>query len=172
MSVNEFDWEGFRALVGRLDTLLTGELSDPETFAEDCRRTLAFLYTAGVSMPSAGDVFEEAGGDSFWERAMASDAGALDPVATEERITELAEKIGFSVDALQPDEVDEDADEEMLLAASNLWEVRVSLATGGIHYDAERLREAAWEWSFGFDDWGGQALLALTGLHDVLWGVR
>jgi len=172
MRMNDFDWEGFRALTGRLDALLNAELSSPDTFAEDCRRTLAFLYTAGVSMPTAGDVFEEAGGDQFWERAIASDAGALDPAATEERITELAEKIGYSVDALQPDEVDEDADEEMLLAASNLWEVHLSLAAGASHYDAKRLNEAAWEWSFGFDDWGGQALLALTGLHDVLWGVR
>jgi len=172
MRMNDFDWEGFRALVGRLDALLTGELADPDTFAEDCRRTLAFLYTAGVSMPTAGDVFEEAGGDAFWERAMTSDAGVLDPEATEERITDLAEKIGVSVDALQPDEVDGDADEEMLMAASNLWEAHLSLAVGAAHYDAKRLNEAAWEWSFGFDDWGGQALLALTGLHDVLWGVR
>lgn len=172
MRMNDFDWDGFRALVGRLDTLVTAPPADPDTFAEECRRTLAFLYTAGVSLPTAGDVFEEAGGEDFWERAIASDASALDPAVTEERITELAERIGASVDALQPDEVDEDADEEMLMAASNLWEVRVGLAAGAAHYDAKRQREAAWEWSFGFDDWGGQALLALTGLHDLLWGVR
>jgi len=172
MHMNDFDWEGFRALVGRLDALLTTPPADPDTFAEDCRRTLTFLYTAGVSMPTAGDIFEEAGGDAFWEPAMASVATTLDPAETEERITDLAEKIGVSVDALQPDEVDEDTDEEMLMAASNLWEVHLSLSVGAAHYDAKRLNEAAWEWSFGFDDWGGQALLALTGLHDVLWGVR
>lgn len=172
MRMNDFDWEGFRALVGRLDSLLNGELADPDTFAEDCRRALTFLYTAGVSMPTAGDIFEEAGGASFWERTLASDASALDPAVAEERITDLAEKIGASVDALQPDEVDEEADEEMLLAATNLWDVNASLAVGVAHYDAKRLNEAAWEWSFGFDDWGAHALLALTGLHDLLWGVR
>ena len=51
MATTDFDWEGFRALVGRVDSLLNDEPKDPETYAEDCRRALAFLYTAGVSMP-------------------------------------------------------------------------------------------------------------------------
>lgn len=172
MATTDFDWEGFRALVGRVDSLLTDEPKDPETYADDCRRALAFLYTAGVSMPQAGDIFEDAGGDAFWERTLSATTVSIDPAAAEERVEALAERIGASVDALQPDEIDEETDEEFLLIAAALWEVDAALAAGVNHYDAKRLHEAAWEWSFGFDEWGGQVLVALTGLHDVLWGAR
>jgi hypothetical protein len=34
------------------------------------------------------------------------------------------------------------------------------------------LQEAAWEWTFQFDEWGTHALAAMSALHELLWGAR
>lgn len=167
----QFDWEGFRALAGRLDKLVAQGASDidgNDTLAEECRKALSFLYTAGVSMPSAGDVFEDAGGEGFWERPLSE---ATDAEAAEQAVSDLAERLRVSVLALQPDEDDaDDIDELLWLAAHNLEDVRLAVAPGIAHFEAGRLKEAAWEWSFGFDDWGSHALASMTALHELLWG--
>jgi len=170
MATMDFDWEGFRALTTRLDTLLAEQPADITTFAADCRRTIAYLYTAGVSMPDAGDVFEDAGGDEFWAGAMKLTPAESDPAAAEDAISALATLLRESITAVQPDELDDEIDDEILEAASRLWDVRVTLAEGAALFDAKRGSEAAWEWSFGFDDWGSSALFAMTALHDLLWG--
>lgn len=170
----DFDWEGFRALAGRLDSLLAGEatLADDDTFAEACRRALAFLYTAGVSMPPAGDVFEDAGGDSFWEGKLGASDAELDPASVESEIENIASALIESVVELQGDLDEEELEDVLTIAARALWDVREALGAGTEHYDAKRLHEAAWEWSFGFDEWGAHALTATSSLHDALWGAR
>lgn len=170
MSTTDFDWEGFRALFGRVETLLAEEPADVTTFAADCRRTVAYLYTAGVSMPDAADVFEDAGGDEFWAGAMKLAPADTDAAAAEAAISALAARLRESISAAQSDELDEELDDEILEAAGRLWDVRTSLAEGAALFDAHRLHEAAWEWSFGFDEWGSGALSAMISLHDLLWG--
>lgn len=170
----QFDWEGFRALVGRLDTLLSGDVSlaDDDTFVEACRRALAFLYTAGVSMPTAGDIFEDAGGDAFWEGRLGIESAADDPVADESEVSAIAERLHADIAELQDDADAEDVADLVEVAARNLWDTYVRLGAGTEHYDAKRLHEAEWEWSFGFDEWGAHAVAALSALHDLLWGAR
>jgi len=170
----EFDWEGFRALGSRLDTLLAGEatLAEDDSLAEACRRALAFLYTAGVSMPAAGDVFEDAGGDTFWEGKLGAFAPGADPTAVEAEIDAIAGLLRESVIELQGDADAEEIDDLMATAARSLWDVREGIGEGMRHFDAKRLHEAAWEWSFGFDEWGAHALEAMSALHDALWGAR
>ncbi|PKQ15308.1 MAG: hypothetical protein CVT67_10410 [Actinobacteria bacterium HGW-Actinobacteria-7] len=172
MDATEYDWEGFRALAGRLDALLVDELTigDFDTFAETCRRTLAFLYAAGVSMPAAGDVFEDAGGAEFWEGKLGAETLLPDPSAVEEEIAALETRLRADIAQLQSDADEEDYDELLGVAARSLWDVRESLGDGMAHFDAKRMHEASWEWSFGFDEWGAHALAATTALHDLLWG--
>ena len=170
MATTEFDWEGFRSLCTRLESLFTEQPDENGTFAGDCRRTLAYLYTAGVSMPDPGDVFEDAGGEEFWAGAVKLAAPDTDPAASEDAISALAARLLESIREAQPDELEEEVDNEILDAASRLWDVRIILAEGAALFDAERGHEAAWEWSFGFDDWGSSALLGMTALHDLLWG--
>lgn len=171
---SEYDWDGFRSVVRRLDMLLAGEavLEDYDTFAEACRRSLAFLYVAGVSMPAAGDVFEDAGGDSFWESKLASSADAVDPLKAEAEIDELTRQLAASVIELQGDAEADEIEDLAAAAARGLWDVRESLSDGIRHFDAGRPNEAAWEWSFGFDEWGAHALAATSALHDALWGAK
>jgi hypothetical protein len=167
----DFDWSGFSALAKRLDDLVVGQRDDAE-FAEDLRRALTFVYTAGVTMPTAGDVFEDAGGDEFWENTLALDLGRSEPDA--QVVADLAERIATSVAAVQP-EADADAEELADLAevaAHNVLDAVSHLADGAAHFEASRLQEAAWEWSFQFDDWGAYALAALIALHELLWGAR
>ena len=169
----QFDWEGFRALAKRLDKLVADGATDfdgNDIFAADSRKALSYLYTAGVSMPSAGDIFEDSGGDSFWERTLGADRAERDSTEVEDEIGALAERIRASVVAAQPDEDEADYDELLWLAALNLYEVRAALVDGAAHYDAGRMNEAAWEWSFAFDDWGAHALASMTALHELLWG--
>jgi len=169
---NDFDWAGFRALAKRLDDLVAGDRDDTE-FADDLRRAVTFVYTAGITMPSAGDIFEDQGGAAFSDRALSIDLGA-DPAETEAAVAALAERIAVSVEVIQP-EGDVDADELEDLAegiAVNVREVAAALALGCAHYDESRIGEASWEWSFGFDEWGMHALAALTGLHEALWGAN
>jgi len=170
----EFDWEGFRALVSRLDALLGGEatLAEDDSLAEACRRAVAYLYTAGVSMPAAGDVFEDAGGDTFWEGKLGASTNATDPAKAEAEIDAIAGLLGESVIELQGDADEEEIADLTLAAARSLWDVREGLEEGTQHFDSKRLHEAAWEWSFGFDEWGAHALAALSALHDVLWGAK
>lgn len=170
----EFDWEGFRALAGRLDSLLAGEatLADDDTFAEACRRALAFLYTAGVSMPPAGDVFEDAGGDTFWEGRLGGRDSDPDPTIAESEIEQIASALIESVVEVQGDEVFDELEDVLTTAARAMWDVREALGVGSDHFDARRLHEAAWEWAFGFDEWGTNALTATSALHDALWGAR
>jgi hypothetical protein len=59
-----------------------------------------------------------------------------------------------------------------LAAAQNMVDVDAALAEGAAHFAGKRLNEAAWEWSFGFDEWGAHALAAVSALHDLLWGAR
>ena len=170
----QFDWEGFRALAGRLESLLAGEatLAEDDTFIEACRRALAFLYVAGVSMPAAGDIFEDAGGDAFWERRLGADAAVADPLGAESEIDAISERLRVDLEVLQDDADDEDVADLVGAAARALWDTRESLSAGNEHYDARRLMEAEWEWSFGFDEWGAHAIAALAALHDLLWGAH
>ena len=72
MATTDFEWTGFRALVKRVDDLLGSGRDDAE-FAQDLRRALTFAYTAGITMPSAGEVYDAAGGDEFWNDAVKLD---------------------------------------------------------------------------------------------------
>jgi hypothetical protein len=168
----DFDWQGFRALTKRLDDLLGSERDDAE-YAEELRRALAFVYTAGITMPTAGDIYEDSGGEAFADRKIDLDLGA-DPAEAEAAVATLAEHIARSVEAVQPEgDVDAEALEELCeVAAVGLLDVAGSLADGSAHYDDKRLGEASWEWSFQFDEWGANALTALAALHELLWGAR
>lgn len=173
MPIADYDWEGFRALARRLDTLLAGEaeLEEDETFAEACRRLLAFVYVAGVRMPSAGDVYEDAGGEEFWESAIQLDGDEeIDPVAVQSEIDALAQALAADIMVLQDDVEPDDYQQLIAAAAFNLRDVCESLSSGMNHFDAGRVNEAAWDWSFGFDEWGAHALAATSALHDLLWG--
>jgi hypothetical protein len=170
----DFDWTGFRALAGRLADLVEGDRDDA-TFAEDLRRALTFVYAAGITMPTAGDVYEDAGGDEFWN---AKPVPVLAPgVEADENIVaaeQLAARIAESVEAAQPDSLG-DPDEVVDIAttaAETVFDVVSALDAGSELFDTKRLQEAQWEWSFGFDDWGGHALSALSALHELLWGAR
>jgi hypothetical protein len=171
---DNFDWTGFRALVKRLDDLVGGQRDDAE-FAEDLRRALTFVYTAGVTMPTAGDIYEDAGGDEFWSGTLAVPAADEPGDSGQGAAAEaLADRIGASVESVQPDELgdpDEIA-EVATIAAENLLDVLSNLASGNVLFDEKRLKEAQWEWSFGFDEWGAHALSALSALHELLWGAR
>ncbi len=173
MAALDFDWEGFRALAGRLDSLLANEhtLVDDDTFIEAARRTLAFLYAAGISMPAAGDVFEDAGGD-VWERTLGGESVLPDPARVESEIAEIEERLHADIVEIQSDADDEDVSDLLGTAARALWDVREGLGEGMSHFDAKRLSEAAWEWTFGFDEWGAHTLAASVALHDLLWGAR
>jgi len=170
----QFDWEGFRALIGRLDSLLAGEvrLDDYDTFVEASRRVVAFLYAAGVSMPAAGDIFEDAGGAEFWEGRLGADTAAADPLNVEFEIGAIAERLRTDLAELQDDVAEEDVADLVDAAARGLWDVRESLGAGTGHFDSKRFHEAEWEWAFGFDEWGAHAIAALSALHDLLWGAR
>ena len=170
MATTDFDWDGFRSLCMRLESLIMEQPADAAAFAADCRRALAFLYTAGVSMPDAGDIFEDAGGEEFWAGAVKLNVADTDPGAAEDAISLLATRLLESVREVQPDELEDGARDEIVDAASRLWDVRTILAEGAALFDAKRGHEASWEWSFGFDDWGSSALLGMTALHDLLWG--
>ena len=168
----DFDWTGFRALVKRLDDLLLGDAEDPE-FAQDLRRAITFLYTAGVTMPAAGDVYEDAG-EEFWSDAVSLKLDATDPAELEESVAALAQRIITSVDAAQPEgDVEVDDVEELAEAtAVQILELSAALAEGSAHFDAARMQEAAWEWTFQFDAWGTSALAAVSALHELLWGAQ
>jgi len=170
----QFDWEGFRALVGRLDSLLAEDatLADDDTFVEACRRALAFLYVAGVSMPAAGDIFEDAGGDAFWERRLGAEAAVADALKVESEIGAIARRLTVDLVEFHDDVDDEDISDLIDTAARTLWDTREALSAGTEHYDSKRLLEAEWEWSFGFDEWGAHAVAAMSALHDLLWGAR
>ena len=168
----DFDWGGFRALARRLDDLVAGDSDDAE-FAEGLRRALTFLYTAGLTMPTAGDVYDAAG-EEFWARAVSLKLDATDPAEFEAVVAALAQRIITSIDAAQPEgdaEVD-DVEELAEMAAASILEVIAALAEGSEHFDAGRSQEAAWEWSFQFDEWGTHALGAISALHELLWGAR
>ena len=168
----DFDWTGFRALVRRLDDLLAGGGSEDE-FAQDLRRAITFLYTAGLTMPAASDVYEDAG-EEFWSSAVTLKLDTPDPTDLEESATALAQRIITSVDAAQPEgdvEV-EDVEELAEETAVQVLELAQALAEGSEHFDGKRLQEAAWEWTFQFDEWGTHALAAVSALHELLWGAR
>jgi hypothetical protein len=170
----DFDWQGFRALTRRLDDLVSGERFDAE-FADDLRRALSFVYTAGITMPSAGDIYEDAGGDAFWGAkdgpGLASEADTADGIVLAEA---LADRIAESIEAAQPDDIGdpEEIVDVATTAAENVLAVTSALAEGSALYDEGRSTEAWWEWSFQFDDWGSHALSSLSALHELLWGAR
>ena len=168
----DFDWTGFRALVRRLDDLLANGGSDAE-FAEQLRRAITFLYTAGVTMPSASDVYEEAG-EEFWANAASLNLDTPDPAELESAVRALAQRIITSVDEAQPEgDVDADDIEELAeTTAGQILELQVLLAEGSEHIDAKRMQEASWEWTFQFDEWGTVALSSVSALHELLWGSR
>ncbi|HEY5540872.1 MAG TPA: DUF5063 domain-containing protein [Coriobacteriia bacterium] len=174
----DFDWAGFRALAKRLDDLVAGERNDErddEQFAEDLRRAITFVYTAGVTMPSAGDVYEDAGGDEFWNGTEVPGLAPGKDVADDLTAAEtLAARIAESVEAAQPDALGdpEEIADVATSAAENLLDAVARISAGSELFDAKRLREAQWEWSFGFDDWGSNAIAALAALHELLWGAR
>jgi hypothetical protein len=169
----DFDWAGFRALVKRLAELVSSERDDVE-FAQELRTAATFAYTAGITMPTAGDVYDDAGGDAFWNNTVDLDTESADEHAAETAVAELAKGIARSVEAAQDDP---DIDREELAdladtAAQGLYDTATLLATGARYFDEQRNDEAAWEWSFGFDDWGSNAIAALGALHELLWGAR
>ena len=141
----DFDWAGFRALTKRLDDLVGGTREDAE-YAQDVRRALTFIYTAGVTMPSA----------------------------VEQAISALSHRLAASVMAAQDD--DEIDTEELAdladTAAQGLHDACTGVSAGSRYFDENRMDEAAWEWSFGFDEWGSNALAALGALHELLWGAK
>jgi hypothetical protein len=124
-------------------------------------------------MPAAGDVYEDAG-EEFWSDAVSLKLDAPDPAELEESVTKLAQRIITSVDAAQPEgDVEADDIEELAEAtAVQILELVAALAEGAAHYDAKRSNEAAWEWTFQFDEWGTHALQAVSALHELLWGAR
>jgi len=170
----DFDWTGFRALAKRLDDLVGGTRED-EAFAEDLRRALTFVYTAGITMPTAGDVYEAAGGDAFWN---GTELPGLAPVRDAEdnlsAAEQLAARIAESIEAVQPDEIGEldEITDVATTAAENLLDAVANLSAGSALFDEKRVQEAQWEWTFGFDEWGANALAALSALHELLWGAR
>jgi hypothetical protein len=170
----DFDWAGFRALVKRLGDLAGRERDDAD-FAQELRRALTFVYTAGVTMPSAGDVYEAAGGAEFWNDVevpgVVEGAAVPDTSAAAEA---LAERIAASVESAQPDELadPEEIESVSAAAAENVLDTLSALSAGSTHFDEKRFSEAHWEWAFGFDDWGTTALAALSALHELLWGAR
>jgi hypothetical protein len=168
----DFDWAGFRALVKRLDDLVSSDAEDPE-FAENLRRALTFVYTAGVTMPAASEVYEDAG-EEFWTDAVTLKLDEPDPAELEATATALAQRIITSVDAAQPEgDVEADDIEELAEAtAVQILELAAALDEGSAHFDAERMHEAAWEWTFQFDEWGTHVLQAVSALHELLWGAR
>ena len=169
----DFDWAGFRALAKRLDDLVSGDRED-EKFAEDLRRALTFLYTAGITMPSAGDIYDAAGGEEFWSETVDLDAELAEERAIEDAVATLARRIAKSVEAEQAD-ADIDPEELQDLAdgaAQGVHDACTGVSAGSRFFDAKRLDEASWEWSFGFDEWGSNALAALGALHELLWGAR
>ena len=169
----DFDWPGFRALAKRLDDLVAGARDDAE-FAQDLRRALTFIYTAGVTMPTAGDVYDSAGGDEFWNDTVDLEAELTEERAIEAAVSALAHRISASVTAAQ-DDPDIDAEELSDLAdgaAQGIHDACTGLSAGSRYYDATRPGEAAWEWAFGFDEWGSNAVAALSALHELLWGAR
>ena len=169
----DFDWAGFRALAKRLAELVSSERDDVE-FAQDLRRAVTFTYTAGVTMPSAGDVYDAAGGDEFWNETVDLDSEIAEERAIEAAVTALSRQIHRSVEAAQADsEIDPEELADLAdTAAQGLHDTCTGLLAGARYFDEERLDEAAWEWSFGFDDWGGNAIAALGALHELLWGAR
>lgn len=170
---NDFDWLGFRALVKRLDDLVGGQRDDAE-FAEDLRRALTFVYTAGITMPTAGDIYEDAGED-FWNGTRDVPAAVEAGDSAHEAAAEaLADRIVASIEAVQPDELGdpEEISDVATTTAENVLDVLSNLAGGNVLFDEKRLQEAQWEWSFGFDEWGAHALAALSALHELLWGAR
>lgn len=182
----DFDWTGFRALAKRLDDLVGasasgsvggsagGSVDDDSEFAEHLRRALTFVYTAGITMPSAGDIFEDAGGDEFWNGTPAVSGSEDGADAGSEAIEALAARIVASVEAVQPDELGdpEELAEVAAGAAENILDVLTRLGEGNNLFDERRLPEAQWEWAFGFDEWGAHALAGLSALHELLWGAR
>jgi hypothetical protein len=169
----DFDWSGVRALAKRLDELVSATREDAE-YAQDLRRAAAFLYTAGVTMPSAGDVYDAAGGDEFWNETVDLDTERAEEREIEAAVASLARRIAASVTAAQ-DDPDLDTEELSDLAdtaAQGLHDACAGLSAGSRYYDEQRMDEAAWEWAFGFDEWGGNIAAALTSLHELLWGAR
>ena len=126
----------------RLDDLIAGDSDDAE-FAEGLRRAITFIYTAGVTMPSAGDVYEDAG-EEFWTDAVSLNLDAPDPAELEAAVTALAQRIITSVDAAQPEgDVEADDIEELAeTTAGQILELSAALAAGSEHFDAKRLQEA------------------------------
>jgi hypothetical protein len=169
----DYDWAGFRALAKRLDELVGGERED-EQFAEDLRRALAFLYTAGITMPSAGDVYDAAGGDEFWNDTVKLDAALDGDETIDAQFARLSARIARSVAAEQADaDLDEDELADLAdTAAQGALDAAKGISDGSAYFDEKRLDEAAWEWAFGFDEWGSNAVAALAALHELLWGAR
>ncbi|MGV8084400.1 MAG: hypothetical protein AB2L09_12325 [Coriobacteriia bacterium] len=168
-----FDWTGFSELVQHLDDLL-GSGRDDAAFADELRSSLALLYAAGVMAPPAGDIFDEAAGEAYWSESLGMDPNKIDPATLGAAMTHLASRIAASVEAVQPEgDIDEDALNDLAeTAAQGLLDTVTLLAGGSKHFEAGRVREAAWDWSFQFDDWGTSVLAALAALHELLWGSR
>jgi hypothetical protein len=125
-------------------------------------------------MPSAGDVYEAAGGEEFWNETVDLESELAEEHAVEQAVRELSHLIAHSVEAAQAD-ADLDPDELADLAdtaAQGVHDTVAGLATGARYYDGGRLDEASWEWAFGFDEWGSNAVAALGALHELLWGAR
>lgn len=170
---DEFDWAGFDDLVRQLDDLL-GSGREDAGFAEELRSSLAILYTAGVMAPAAGEVFDGADGQGYWSDNLSMDPNQIDPVTLGAAMSRLAGRIAASIEAVQPEgDIDEDALNDLAeTAAQGLLDTVTLLAGGSKHFEAGRVREAAWDWSFQFDDWGTSVLSALSALHELLWGSR
>ncbi|MBI5231323.1 MAG: hypothetical protein HY876_04060 [Coriobacteriales bacterium] len=175
MTLPDFDWEALRMLVGQFDQLIGRPAVDEEVearLAMNLRRVLTLLYATGVTMPTADAIYDAAGGDG----SLLADIeptipdAVTDPSASEVRDVELALRVAASAEALQSLAEDLDREELAGQAARDARAVAASLAEGTRLWDAGRREAGAWEWAFQFDEWGANALEALTSLHGLLWG--
>ena len=169
----DFDWAGFRALIKRLDELIGAAREDAE-YAQDVRRALTFIYTAGITMPTAGDVYDAAGGDEFWKDTVNLEGELAEERSVEQAVAALSHRLAASVMAAQDD--DEIDTEELAdladTAAQGLHDAYTGISAGARYFGENRMDEAAWEWSFGFDEWGSNAVASMQALHELLWGAR
>ncbi len=163
---SDYDWAGFRGIVREYESVLTGATdSEFQVFRERCKALLARLFYEGTRMPTYGDVYTQTGGDEEWDARDEEDNPEVSEWLARWREYEpsLSEYLGernvFYV-------ANPEAEEAWTATLSDtLADVLSDLQTGATHWDAGRLPEAMWEWTFSFDHWGEHALDAMKAMH-------
>jgi len=164
----DYDWAGFRELVGEYERFLTqAPQQDLPLFQELAQSKLARLYyEATVMRRVAVDFYSDTGGDEAWAARDEEHNPEYDQwfETWQSHERSLAAYLGdrnrFFVAG--------DPSEQECYATSlsdGLADVLSDLQAGAAHFDAGRLPEAMWEWTFRFDHWGDHALDALKVLH-------